>query len=140
MRFAPRRREWIIGSAWRALKQTKLQRSFNAISYPDEPGLREPDSLHFFRIFKEQPNQTYCAARAVRWALSFPVSGIWWIQPHLPIRLPCYDFTPVMKLTVVGALLAVRQPASGEPHSHGVTGGVYKARERIHRSMLICDY
>ena len=55
------------------------------------------------------------------------------IQPHLPIRLPCYDFTPVMKLTVVGALLAVRQPASGEPHSHGVTGGVYKARERIHR-------
>ena len=24
--------------------------------------------------------------------------------------------------------------------SHGVTGGVYKARERIHRSMLICDY
>ena len=62
------------------------------------------------------------------------------IQPHLPIRLPCYDFTPVMKLTVVGAPLAVRQPASGEPHSHGVTGGVYKARERIHRSMLICDY
>jgi hypothetical protein len=62
------------------------------------------------------------------------------IQPHLPIRLPCYDFTPVMKLTVVGALLAVRQPASGEPHSHGVTGGVYKARERIHRGMLIRDY
>jgi hypothetical protein len=45
-----------------------------------------------------------------------------------------------MKLTVVDALLAVRQSASGEPHSHGVTGGVYKARERIHRSMLICDY
>src|SRR3979409_741048 len=74
MRFAPRRREWIIGSAWRALKQTKPQRSFNAISYPDEPGLREPDSLHFFRIFKEQPNQTYCPARAARWALSFPVT------------------------------------------------------------------
>jgi hypothetical protein len=62
------------------------------------------------------------------------------IQPHLPIRLPCYDFTPVMKLTVVAALLAVRQTASGEPHSHGVTGGVYKTRERIHRDMLIRDY
>ena len=62
------------------------------------------------------------------------------IQPHLPVRLPCYDFTPVMKLTVVSAPLAVRQPASGEPHSHGVTGGVYKARERIHRDMLIRDY
>ena len=62
------------------------------------------------------------------------------IQPHLPIRLPCYDFTPVMKLTVVGALLAVRLPASGKPHSHGVTGGVYKTRERIHRGMLIRDY
>ena len=62
------------------------------------------------------------------------------IQPHLPVRLPCYDFTPVMKLTVVSAPLAVRQPASGEPHSHGVTGGVYKTRERIHRDMLIRDY
>ena len=62
------------------------------------------------------------------------------IQPHLPIRLPCYDFTPVMKLTVVSALLAVKLPTSGKPHSHGVTGGVYKTRERIHRSILICDY
>ena len=62
------------------------------------------------------------------------------IQPHLPIRLPCYDFTPVMNLTVVSAPLAVRLPTSGETHSHGVTGGVYKTRERIHRSMLICDY
>ena len=57
------------------------------------------------------------------------------IQPQVPLRLPCYDFTPVMNLTVVGALLAVRQPASGETHSHGVTGGVYKARERIHRDV-----
>ena len=57
------------------------------------------------------------------------------IQPHLPIRLPCYDFTPVMNHTVVGVLLAVRLPASGAAHSHGVTGGVYKARERIHRGI-----
>ena len=27
----------------------------NAISYPDEPGLRKPGPLHFFRIVKEQP-------------------------------------------------------------------------------------
>ena len=62
------------------------------------------------------------------------------IQPHLPIRLPCYDFTPVMKPTVVIALLAVRLTTSGGFHSHGVTGGVYKTRERIHRDMLIRDY
>ncbi len=62
------------------------------------------------------------------------------IQPHLPIRLPCYDFTPVMNPTVVSALLAVRLPTSGRFHSHGVTGGVYKTRERIHRDMLIRDY
>jgi hypothetical protein len=62
------------------------------------------------------------------------------IQPHLPIRLPCYDFTPVMNLTVVVALLAVRLTTSGGTHSHGVTGGVYKTRERIHRDMLIHDY
>ena len=62
------------------------------------------------------------------------------IQPHLPIRLPCYDFTPVIGLTFDGSLIAVRIPASGAPNSHGVTGGVYKARERIHRGMLIRDY
>ena len=62
------------------------------------------------------------------------------IQPHLPIRLPCYDFTPVIGFTFDGSLLAVRPPASGPPNFHGVTGGVYKARERIHRDMLIRDY
>ena len=62
------------------------------------------------------------------------------IQPQGPLRLPCYDFTPVMKPTVVSAPLAVRLPTSGRFHSHGVTGGVYKTRERIHRDILIRDY
>ena len=57
------------------------------------------------------------------------------IQPHLPIRLPCYDFTPVIGHTVASAPLAVKLPASGATNSHGVTGGVYKARERIHRDI-----
>ena len=62
------------------------------------------------------------------------------IQPHLPIRLPCYDFTPVIDLTFDSSLLAVEPLASGAPDFRGVTGGVYKARERIHRDMLIRDY
>ena len=62
------------------------------------------------------------------------------IQPQVPLRLPCYDFTPVIDHTVVSALLAVRLPTSGATNSHGVTGGVYKARERIHRGILIRDY
>ena len=62
------------------------------------------------------------------------------IQPHLPIRLPCYDLTLIINPTFGGVLLAVRLPTSGPPGSHGVTGGVYKARERIHRDMLIRDY
>src|SRR5699024_2388409 len=62
------------------------------------------------------------------------------IQPQVLLRLPCYDFTPITSFTFGGVLLAVRLPTSGPPGSHGVTGGVYKARERIHRSMLICDY
>ena len=62
------------------------------------------------------------------------------IQPQVPLRLPCYDFTPVADLTVDGCLLAVSAPASGKTNSHGVTGGVYKARERIHRGVLIRDY
>ena len=62
------------------------------------------------------------------------------IQPQVPLRLPCYDFTPVADPTVAGCLLAVSAPSSGKTNSHGVTGGVYKARERIHRGILIRDY
>ena len=57
------------------------------------------------------------------------------IQPHLPIRLPCYDFTPVIDLTLDSCLLPVSSLALGSTNSHGVTGGVYKARERIHRGV-----
>jgi hypothetical protein len=31
--------------------------------------------------------------------------------------------------------LPVKSPSSGTPSSHGLTGGVYKVRERIHRAM-----
>ena len=62
------------------------------------------------------------------------------IQPHLPIQLPCYDFTPVIRPAFGSSFLSVRPLTSGISDSHGVTGGVYKTRERIHRSMLICDY
>ena len=53
------------------------------------------------------------------------------IQPHLPIGLPCYDFIPVIGLTLGASLLAVELATSGKTNSHDVTGGVYKARERI---------
>ena len=62
------------------------------------------------------------------------------IQPHLPIRLPCYDFTPVINPAFGSSFLAVRSLTSGITDSHGVTGGVYKTRERIHRDILIRDY
>jgi hypothetical protein len=57
------------------------------------------------------------------------------IQPQLPLQLPCYDFVPVTSPTLDGCFLAVSPPASGVTSSHDVTGGVYKARERIQRSM-----
>ena len=59
------------------------------------------------------------------------------IQAHLPVLLPCYDFVPVTSPTFDGSLLAVRIPASGVASSHDVTGGVYKPRERIHRSIAV---
>ena len=62
------------------------------------------------------------------------------IQPLVLERLPCYDFTPVINPTFGAVLLTVRQATSGVTDSRGVTGGVYKARERIHRGMLIRDY
>lgn len=62
------------------------------------------------------------------------------IQPQVLLRLPCYDFTPVICPALDGSFPKVRPPAWGIADSHGVTGGVYKARERIHRGVLIRDY
>ena len=57
-------------------------------------------------------------------------------QPHLPVRLPCYDLVPITSLTLDGSIpQGVRPPASGAAHFHDLTGGVYKARERIHRDV-----
>ncbi len=53
-------------------------------------------------------------------------------QPHLPVRLPCYDLAPVTRFTLGRSS---RSRTSGTPNFHGLTGGVYKARERIHRAM-----
>ena len=57
------------------------------------------------------------------------------IQPHLPIRLPCYDFVPIINHTFGTCFLAVSPATSGATNFRDVTGGVYKARERIHRSV-----
>ena len=63
------------------------------------------------------------------------------IQPHLPVRLPCYDFTPLTPRTFGDSPHWMVGPStSGADDSGGVTGGVYKTRERIHRGMLIRDY
>ena len=62
------------------------------------------------------------------------------IQPQVLLQLPCYDFTPIMNYTLDGCSLAVSAPASSTTHFRDVTGGVYKARERIHRGVLIRDY
>ena len=62
------------------------------------------------------------------------------IQPQVPLRLPCYDFTPIIGKTVGASFPRVRLTTSGPANFRGVTGGVYKARERIHRDILIRDY
>ena len=86
----------------------------------------QPLMLSWFLISLERPLKTILRKEV--------------ILPPVPLRLPCYDFTPVADSTVVGCLQKVSPPASGKTNSHGVTGGVYKARERIHRGMLIHDY
>ena len=62
------------------------------------------------------------------------------IQPQVLLRLPCYDFTPIMGHTLGAGLLAVGSATSSTAHFRDVTGGVYKARERIHGVDLIRHY
>ena len=52
-----------------SIEETNPQRSLlvktnNAITTQTNPVLRKPDSLHFFRIVKEQPNETHCEAKS----------------------------------------------------------------------------
>jgi hypothetical protein len=92
---------------------------------PGEPD--DPDGL---------ANESIDGLRRLRSKSSvFPRKEV--IQPHLPVRLPCYDFTPIINPTFDGCLppKRVSSPASGIADFRGVTGGVYKARVRIHRGV-----
>jgi hypothetical protein len=84
-------------------------------------------------------NQAACNRRTLKCAKTFSLRKEV-IQPQVLLRLPCYDFTPIMNYTLGGCFLAVSAPTSSATHFRDVTGGVYKARERIHRGMLIHDY
>ena len=57
------------------------------------------------------------------------------IQPQVPLRLPCYDLVPITEVTFDACVLAVHAAASGAPRFRGLTGGVYKAQEHIHRGI-----
>ncbi len=62
------------------------------------------------------------------------------IQPQVPLRLPCYDLVPITEFALGTCFLAVSSATSDAPHFRGLTGGVYKAQEHIHRGMLTRDY
>ena len=99
-----------------------------------------------YSVFKERPEVSFDPSKLNRiYSKTQPFTFFFLlrkevIHPHVPVGIPCYDLTPVIGPTFDGSLLAVMPPASGITNSHGLTGGVYKTRERIHRSMLICDY
>ena len=65
------------------------------------------------------------------------------IHPLLPERIPCYDLALIADLTFGGlppTEIGLETPTSGTTNFAHLTGGVYKERERIHRSLLTCDY
>ena len=111
--------------------------SFAALSVP--ASLLPFSALGFFYDFSVvvcdslNRERSICFPKSCRFlpfGLLFSIKEVF--QPHLPIRLPCYDLALVTCFTLNGSL---RLPSSGPPDFHGLTGGVYKARERIHRAM-----
>ena len=116
-------------------------RSFGGLSAPEHVAryavAKVPRGPVFREPWRPDAEDGLGCARALADAL--PRKEV--IQPHLPVRLPCYDFTPLTSHTFdASAPERVRPAASGADDSGGVTGGVYKARERIHRGVLIRDY
>ena len=101
----------------------------NQLSY--RPDRRE-------EVILSKLNKVSCVQVSVRLSVCFLRKEV--IQPQVLLRLPCYDFTLIICPTLDGWLPKVTSPALGVTNSHGVTGGVYKARERIHRGVLIRDY
>ena len=81
---------------------------------------------------KHSLSRSPCFAPRASQAPSEPNSKKEVFQPHLPVRLPCYDLAPV---TTFALGRSSRSRTSGTRGFHGLTGGVYKARERIHRAM-----
>ena len=57
------------------------------------------------------------------------------IQPQVPLRLPCYDLVPIDRFVFGACPLAVGTATSDAPIFRGLTGGVYKAQEHIHRGV-----
>ena len=57
------------------------------------------------------------------------------IQPQVPLRLPCYDLVPIDRFVFGAYPLAVGTATSDAPIFRGLTGGVYKAQEHIHRGV-----
>ena len=96
-----------------------------------EPNLRSPSLPYFIK----QMVRTRREANFNQIPISpqdFRLSRKEVFQPHLPVRLPCYDLAPITGIALGRPL---RSRTSGAPGFHGLTGGVYKARERIHRAM-----
>ncbi len=109
-------------------------------NFPTREGVPVVEFVQKFYVMFH-PELTSCRTYACKW-LSFGEPKFSEmllrkevIQPHLPVRLPCYDLVPITNPTFDGSLLAVRPPASGVIDFRDLTGGVYKARERIHRSV-----
>ena len=114
-------------------------------NFPTREGVPVVEFVQKFYVMFH-PELTSCRTYACKW-LSFGEPKFSEmllrkevIQPHLPVRLPCYDFAPVTNLTLTSSLPKVEPLDSGTTDFHGVTGGVYKTRERIHRGVLIHDY
>ena len=99
-----------------------------------------------FQNVEEMKRRMWVPQGSIRSVGNFLLRGVSFIprkeviQPQVPLRLPCYDLTPIIACTLAGYPLAVSPPASGTDNFRGLTGGVYKARERIHRGLLIRDY
>lgn len=109
-----------LGITQASLVLLSLVRHFNLV---------RSDSASSFSLFYIE-KQTHLQYKARTSSRSLSRKEVF--QPHLPVRLPCYDLAPITSFTL-GRSLRLR--TSGTPGFHGLTGGVYKARERIHRAV-----
>ena len=107
------------------------QKSYSIKLFLGTPYLKSCSTSQFFMVILLRPEYSKAISSPQKGGDPAAPSGTATLLRLRPSHLPHFRHLPPRR---------VSPATSSVSNFHDVTGGVYKARERIHRSILICGY